>query len=469
MPAAPDVSQSSPPTHAFRRAPLWVAVTLTLLLIVLWLVWFAVARSRLNAQLAAVRARGETLDPKELVWHPLPTTRPEATYFHQALAAVSAAQTPPPSEDPATNQLQPPYPPEWHAVAEHCVTANAAALAMARQARDFRESTWTFNDLNPSRELAIVIGDAAVHAHAEGDDAEALERVLDVRHLAWCMERDMETIPYLVALGIEALANERLALIASGIRFDDDHRPRQQSPTTRPASRAEFAALVPELLDDQSMRNRIRFLLLRIRDEEYQVLGRAHDTLTVLRPMADLDAARVLDDYTACLRGAAEPTLPAALAVTAGRTNTRSGLFQGSDDPPRYSRLIYSNFHKNSLIEMQWIVIANRRLLATDLAVQLFRADHDRWPESLDELVPRYLPSVPTDPLDARGAPIKYVVLSRDGAPRPLLGLSATAGRPDTPPSTQPMFSSGGYDSQWVDLSLPETPTPATTRSAADR
>jgi ABC-type transport system involved in multi-copper enzyme maturation permease subunit len=40
------------------------------------------------------------------------------------------------------------------------------------------------------------------------------------------------------------------------------------------------------------------------------------------------------------------------------------------------------------------------------LAVERFRLAHDRWPLTLDELVPAYLPAVPSDPID--GLPLRY-------------------------------------------------------------
>ena len=41
------------------------------------------------------------------------------------------------------------------------------------------------------------------------------------------------------------------------------------------------------------------------------------------------------------------------------------------------------------------------RVTAVLLAMQLFRADRDRWPARLDELVPAYLKGVPGDPFRA--------------------------------------------------------------------
>jgi hypothetical protein len=49
---------------------------------------------------------------------------------------------------------------------------------------------------------------------------------------------------------------------------------------------------------------------------------------------------------------------------------------------------------------------ARMRAARTSLAVEQWRLEHGRWPESLDELVPELLESVPTDPFT--GEPLRY-------------------------------------------------------------
>lgn len=50
-----------------------------------------------------------------------------------------------------------------------------------------------------------------------------------------------------------------------------------------------------------------------------------------------------------------------------------------------------------------------RRMAATAVAIRLFQEDQGRRPESLEELVPKYLPAVPRDPMAERDAPIRYL------------------------------------------------------------
>ncbi|MCS7263538.1 MAG: type II secretion system protein GspG [Armatimonadetes bacterium] len=54
---------------------------------------------------------------------------------------------------------------------------------------------------------------------------------------------------------------------------------------------------------------------------------------------------------------------------------------------------------------------ALRQVTETALSLRLYRSERGRYPESLQALVPKYLPKVPIDPYD--GKPIKYRRLSR--------------------------------------------------------
>ena len=55
-----------------------------------------------------------------------------------------------------------------------------------------------------------------------------------------------------------------------------------------------------------------------------------------------------------------------------------------------------------------WTHQATIRLLICELALASFHRRHDRWPESLSELVPDYVAQVPIDPLDPNGAELRY-------------------------------------------------------------
>lgn len=54
------------------------------------------------------------------------------------------------------------------------------------------------------------------------------------------------------------------------------------------------------------------------------------------------------------------------------------------------------------------------RLLQTDLAIRLYEREHGELPQSLDQLVPGYLPELPRDPYSASAQPLRYRVEGGD-------------------------------------------------------
>ena len=55
-----------------------------------------------------------------------------------------------------------------------------------------------------------------------------------------------------------------------------------------------------------------------------------------------------------------------------------------------------------------WLERSRQAALETLLALQAYRRDHGTYPESLEALIPTYLESLPIDPCDPTGRPIRY-------------------------------------------------------------
>ena len=73
-----------------------------------------------------------------------------------------------------------------------------------------------------------------------------------------------------------------------------------------------------------------------------------------------------------------------------------------------------------------WLGISDAlvRTAIAALAAERFRLEHGRWPESLEQLVPRYLSAVPRDPFV--NSPIRLLKLSDDLIPFIRLDMTAT-------------------------------------------
>ena len=58
-------------------------------------------------------------------------------------------------------------------------------------------------------------------------------------------------------------------------------------------------------------------------------------------------------------------------------------------------------------------LIDQERLARIGIALEMYRREHGRWPKSLDELAPRWLPALPVDRIN--GGPLGYRIV--DGRP----------------------------------------------------
>lgn len=72
-------------------------------------------------------------------------------------------------------------------------------------------------------------------------------------------------------------------------------------------------------------------------------------------------------------------------------------------------RTVYARIATPTLarsVDLGFSTDVQRDLLATDIALQRYHRRHGRYPESLEQLVPEWLPAVPVDSMD--GQPLRY-------------------------------------------------------------
>lgn len=355
--------------------------------------------------------------------------------------------------------------------------------------------------LNDARHLANTLGDAALYAHFRGDDAAALEIIRDIRHEAKVLGHDPFVISHLVAVGIEMLAQDRLQVIAAGLRIAPDGAPPVPAgtyPTTAPsqpprhATREQVHALIAELLDDGAFEAALLKAYAGERAMQIDTADWLGEKSWILRPMFQLESVRMAEEDEALLEAAAQPSWPAAKAVLASAALRRpppgpppraATLFTGvGTSPPKrdvidYTRLLSSNLLGTSSmgrpIAQHMRARNEKRLTAVSLAAQLYRADHGgEWPASINALVPKYLPQVPRDALAPDDKPLSYVLLKGalpDGGDRPLVYSVGHNGVDDAaagkPPPNAPISGWQNQLDEWRDLSH-WTPAPAAATSA---
>jgi hypothetical protein len=426
------------------------AITVT----IAWLAWSHIALHRLQAKLDELTAHHEPVHFSDLDFSPIPNNQNAAFYYQAAIAAVSTTAICP-SASNFTFPEYPPYPANWHSMVDQAVAANSQALALARRARDFDRADWgaripssppfafpsPVQYFNGARNLANLLGDAALQAHSHGDDAEALQRIFDLLHLADAVGQRGFLIGRLVAIGIEALAVAHIEAMATDLQIDPN--------------RAEVIKLIHQLLDERKSRDAcremVRYELVRALNESIALASHA----TILRPMIYLGTARIVDDNVQFQLAVAQQNWPAVRAMLIqGALSTLTSNRKPDPSAPRFSRFADLSFGLRSderYVEIEFRVISQFRMAAISLAINLYHADHNRWPPDLNSLVPEYLPAVPDDPFYATPHPIGYIVVNGS---RPLLFCETNGISSASSPPSLPVFgwNNNTGTRQWLDI-----------------
>jgi hypothetical protein len=311
----------------------------------------------------------------------------------------------------------------------------------------------TLPDLTPQRELAHFLGLAVLQAHHDGDDPAALEFVDDLCFLARAMDQQPFTTAHYVAIRFNELAAERLVGVAPGLRVSGDSR--------SGASPEQVRAMIDQMLDPGPPREG---LLRALRGERASQLDTVrelvHGSLTlrslqwvphqkldrsdyamrhIMKPSHQIDARLMLRHAGRALDAARAPDWPSAMAMLGTRDE------ELGDSVIRHPLAHFLTPHYRGELQRHHTVLTNRRMAAVALAVRWFAVEHaGRLPGSLDELIPRYLPAVPLDPM-AKGRPLGYL----PGPARPLVysvGYNSTDDGGSDAPSRE---SWGDEASQW--------------------
>jgi hypothetical protein len=278
---------------------------------------------------------------------------------------------------------------------------------------------------NSARNLANLVGDAALHAHIRGDDVEALDRAMDVMALGRAVDAQPTLIAHLVGVGIDALAVHRIQVMAPAlkVRAGDENDPVRQ----------RVRQLIAQLLDDDAAAESLRRAFVAERVFQIETVREVDQKVWVIRPMYKLDLARMLAADATLMRAATQPTLGAArdvlgLAAPSGTPGVGTGVPATPAAPPPPSSRVLSATILQSLhrvIETDMRIRVDRHVAAISLAVRLYRVDHGgAWPATLDVLVPAYLPRVPNDPFPKDNRPLHYFLVKAglpDGTDRPML------------------------------------------------
>jgi hypothetical protein len=444
VPAAHDVNPSPAPRrrrpwvrrHTF--ASFFLALLCFVLLLRLWWGWYTARQ--VAAEWDKVRALGHPTTPEEVMGPLLPERENAWPVYAQAIAALK-----PRVDSPRASVLEypgyPPYGAEWEKLAAASERLNAAAMSTARRARPLARAQFppqrrtgglpSATSLGEPRRLANMIADGAEYAHLRGDDAQAVERLLDGLHLARSVRQDVSLVSQLSAFGLDALALGATQKIVPTLRLD-------ASSGGTPATPEQARALIRAVLDEGDAVQWFRQALRAKRVFMLDMHGRLARGTWAIRPVADRTAVRWLRDLQVIVEAGDQPTAPGAHALYSRlrieeQPDFLGPLFGGSrPEPkvPRYSRWfeLYGPAGLGRAIHTYHQASAERRATALIVAARLYRHDHGRWPDDAAALVPTYLDAIPADPFRADGGPLGYVVQRGtlpDGGDRPLVYIDA--------------------------------------------
>jgi len=388
-----------------------------LLLAACWLQWSWRANAALDLELSLIRMRCQSVSESEIV--SVERDDAAAALFFQAIDAYQ-----PSGRGYSRDDL--PKSPAWLASAQQQMFTQNRSLDLVRTARNASSAiaAATRPD-DPSQvrgfralSLFCLLNDLALYSHQAGDDAAAVQYLLDSEaffRFIYTTPAPSE-VPHLNQL----YALRSCGTIPARVRVIAVRLVSASSATTRPADPQQVRLLIKQLLDTPVLLVGYHKSIVLVRSAQLDRLTAEPAGWCLLRPYSSTLTADVLGRYRSAdqyllqqyakplydpLRGNAE--LPAAEIFS-------SALGQ-------YGQRYRDADMKEGAFEVL-AVLADRRIAAVSLAFRLFIFDHGHYPAALDELVPEYLPEIPRDPFSPDRGPFRYALVN--GGKRPILYYS---------------------------------------------
>jgi hypothetical protein len=432
MTQVPDYGKS--PTSKRRQvAKRWlirlgvVAACLSIAIPTSLFVWSWWENRQLEAELASLRAAGEPSVLSDLDSPPIPAAENCVSELRAAAAVIDKHANAFKKIDDLNGwrlSVGLPLRADEHAVIRAALDASAEAFPLVDSAvakpgigLDLKFTSPALNmlypDLNQQRALANALSRAAFDAQARGDTAAALRHVEHMLRIGHVVDHIPNILGHLVSIGIDAIAANTVQQVASDAA-------RGNTPMS-PQAREEAERLVKQFLDDAESDAGLRRALVGERTSGVDIARSiaAGKLSAAGTPVNRGPRAYMLrngrgikwfyDDVLMALSGARD--------VKAYRTAYAKQPRVTERNPRLYLLVRILAPSIDRAVAQHFAGRATRHLAATALAITLYRADHDgAFPTKLDELVPKYLPAVPADPLATADSRVRYI--ADEGRPR---------------------------------------------------
>ncbi len=372
--------------------------------------WAKSNQRQLQSELDAIAARGEPITWAGLQPEPVPDDQNAALLYKQAFTYPIVS-----GEDEETQRLQriaKEFKKDFwirtsyrEDVAEILRQAQPA-IELCRRARPLSREDWGCDYSQPAVEMdfvqfkdvdfmSAVLSLSALEAHDDGDDEKALGYLLDNQRLSISLYSERFIIPYLLSCKCSYRTFSVLENIVPTLDITAGSAGREQADIV-------LANLTDESVVSQALINALigeRCFLLDIADQIKRDEIFAEE---IEKPSTRLVRWVIAFNELILVRNA-------TLNIEAFKFDTCPSAIKALPEPvPEYTDPIRSRIYflaiglqydsMDQTCEFHFRNIAERRMAATALAMRMYEVDHGARPESLEQLVPDYLPAVPDDP-----------------------------------------------------------------------
>lgn len=402
----------------------WAGLILLLLLFFGHLFWAMIEGNRLQNRINAIKQSGEPIQPADFN---IAAGDPAENGGQDIATAAKLVDTNDEAwKDFDYSTLGLPLRPEERALLTRILEKSEQPLSWMRTAATKKRFEMEVNlkspvlsqllpELNTIRSLATVLLVQAIMAHDRQDDQQTLQSLEQIMLVGRYVDTSPTLVGHLVAVGSTAMASDWAEKMAPDLRIGEGEG--QASP-------AQVRHLIDRLLDEQhAAAAQIKAMQME-RTMQVDTMTSIANGLPItlnwnqpaapwnplaryaMRPVLYHNGNVMIDHMAVVVAAAREKNLPDMRAKMPDFTSSRSLLnIFASTLVPSLNRAGETHFR----------VLAERRLAAIALAMRWYAVEHNgKFPEQLEELVPKYLPAIPKDPLAAGDPLLKYLPNPQD-------------------------------------------------------
>ncbi len=392
--------------------------------------WGMHATTLLRTEIEKYRAAGQPVFPEDFGTEPVPDNENSVVLLRRAVAALTLTDM----QRTLVGDLSS----NPRLIAQHrdevtqIIAVSRDSLELAHQARSLPGVDWGIRrlDLDTSfqdrfsahGELIQLLLVSAVDAHNGRHQSRALELLLDAIGASERVGKNSTMLGALIHQGALRRTALTIETIAPTILLESTPANEVNGASSRTGR--QLGAVITALLDGRTVQSELVRTIYGERTNDLDCIRKVmgdpsycglRDTAGgtgdrgdatpwyPLGPMYTLDVVRMLRHTTQRAQAAGAPNWPSAeqfLPPPRDRPRGLKGLTRG------LSMLRIPSFFSG--VGDLYHTLAASRMAAIALAIRQFELATGNRPESLDMLVPEYLPRVPIDPFAADGSPIRY-------------------------------------------------------------